>query len=60
MTIEEPRWWKYVLLEDVNGVGVVKGFVEGTHQDIIDEYNAEMKPAKRRRRNRRFDEEILL
>ena len=60
MTIEEPRWWKYVLLEDVNGVGVVKGFVEGTPQDIIDEYNTEMKAAKRRRRNRRSDEMILL
>ena len=60
MTIEEPRWWKYVLLEDVNGVGVVKGFVEGTPQDIIDEYNEDMKVAKRRRRNRRSDEEIIL
>ena len=60
MTVEEPRWWKYVLLEDVNGVGIVKGFVEGTPQDIIDEYNAEMKAAKRRRRNRRSDEMILL
>ena len=60
MTIEEPRWWKYVLLEDVNGVGIVKGFVEGTPQDIIDEYNEDMKVAKRRRRNRRSDEEIIL
>ena len=30
--IAEPRWWKYVILEDVNGVGVVKGFEEGTHR----------------------------
>ena len=35
----EPRWWKYVILEDVNGVGVVKGFEEGTSQEIIDEYH---------------------
>ena len=48
------------MLEDVNGVGVVKGFVEGTPQDIIDEYNEDMKVAKRRRRNRRSDEEIIL
>ena len=29
---------EYVILEDVDGVGVVTGFKEGTPQDIIDEY----------------------
>ena len=37
--IAKPRWWKYVIIEDVNGVGVVKGFEEGTPQEIIDEYH---------------------
>ena len=37
MTIAEPRWWRYVLLEDVDGVGFVRGFVEGAPQDIIDD-----------------------
>ena len=38
MTIAKPRWWEYIIMEDVDGVGVVTGFKEGTPQDIIDEY----------------------
>ena len=52
MTIAEPRWWRYVLLEDVDGVGFVRGFVEGTPQDIIDKYKGYCKMMERRRKDK--------
>ena len=52
MTIAEPRWWRYVLLEDVDGVGFVRGFVEGTPQDIINKYKDYCKMMERRRKDK--------
>lgn len=49
MSIEEPIWWRYVKLKEVDGVGFVKGFVDGTPQDVIEEYKRDMEEARRRK-----------
>lgn len=43
MTVKIPIWWRYVILKDVDGVGIVEGFIEGTPQEVIDQYHRDMK-----------------
>ena len=42
MTIVEPRWWKYAVIEDVGGVGIVKGLAKNTPSDIVKEFRKDM------------------
>ena len=38
-----PTWWKYVVLEDEDGVGIIKGFKKNTPKEVIKEYKEYVK-----------------
>lgn len=54
MTISEPIWWEYIVLEDVDGVGLVKGFKKDTPKEIIDAYKSDIKMMKKNRKENPF------
>lgn len=41
--IPTPTWWKYVVIEDVDGEGIVKGFKKNTPKEVIKEYKEYVK-----------------
>lgn len=43
MTIETPSWWEYAVIDDADGVGIVKGFKKDVPKDVLKEYKAYMK-----------------
>lgn len=55
MTIVEPRWWKYAVIEDVGGVGIVKGLAKNTPSDIVKEFKKDMN----KKRNIEYEGEIF-
>lgn len=55
MTIVEPRWWKYAVIEDVGGVGIVKGLAKNTPPDIVKEFKKDMN----KKRNIEYEGEIF-
>lgn len=55
MTIEEPIWWEYVILEDANGVGIIKGLSKDAPSDVIDSFREDMKAMKKNRKNKDRD-----
>lgn len=55
MTIVKPKWWKYAVIEDVGGVGIVKGLTKDTPSDIVMEFKKDMN----KKRNIEYDGEIF-
>ena len=43
-----PTWWKYAVIEDEDGVGIVKGFKKDTPIEVIEEYKEYVKMEKKR------------
>lgn len=47
MVMKEPIWWEYIVMEDVDGVGFVKGFKKDTPPNVIKAYKSDMKKMKK-------------
>lgn len=43
MVMPVPDWWGYARLEDVKGVGVVKGFKKDTPKEVLESYKEYVK-----------------
>ena len=56
MTIVEPRWWKDAVIEDVGGVGIVKGLAKNTPSDIVKEFKKDMN----KKRDIEYEGEIFM
>lgn len=50
MVMPVPEWWGYARLEDVEGVGVVKGFKKGTPKKVLENYKEYVKGIEDARR----------
>lgn len=55
MTIDKPKWWEYAIIEDVGGVGIVKGLSKNTPSDIVKEFKKDMN----KKRNTEYEGEIF-
>ena len=43
MVMPVPDWWGYAVLEDVEGVGIVKGFKKDTPKKVLESYKEYVK-----------------
>lgn len=47
----KPTWWEYIIIEDKDGVGIVKGFRKDTPKEIIEDYKYDMRKIKKAKKD---------